>query len=310
MFPPGCDYAEQRDNDELRLSPATGTPEASGLMLATMRRSRGMFDSTHYDGDITSTSTGTRSRFHGSGMSSCGSRARAPRRSSWLGVDVYGNVPAFDAHRALGYVLRRSRRHGGAPAGTYELEPFALSSQAITLMSVAYKLDIEEGQPRTRIAGGADDGGYAESHDGALNNGNDMIAFPSGSPATLQRRPPTWRAEHDVAVPDRDQAPLRAAPPTSRPPIATKIAMCSRSTPSKSTSSTSTVMDWHGKPTSSCSRPATPKLVIQATDTTGVHETATAALKRKRRTWFVVGAKGTRAPLRRIRDRMRGLVPL
>lgn len=177
-LPAGCDYAEQRDATNDNVSPATGTAEDTHLTLAQRAVVCGAFEHTHFDGDITVDIDAYRMTFDGDVLvriAGAGSEA-----IELVGVDIYGGA-AFD--QRIGAVTFYGD-HGvtalRVPAGTYELLPFALNSQATTA-TVAYKLSVERATPCAELT----TGGYAESHDGAASTGNDVVAFPVGSPTAL-----------------------------------------------------------------------------------------------------------------------------
>lgn len=181
-LPAGCDYLEQRDGTNDDVSPATGTAEDTHLSVGSRAVICGAFEHTHFDGDITvdidayriTLSTDVIVRLSGAGAEAI----------ELVGVDIYGGA-AFD--QRVGAVTFYGD-HGvtalALPAGTYELLPFALNSQATTA-PVPYQLSIEPGTPCAPLT----TGGYAESHDGAANAGNDVVAFPSGSPSALTASP-------------------------------------------------------------------------------------------------------------------------
>lgn len=210
-LPAGCDYAEQRDatNDTV----ATGTAEDTQLALGQRAVICGAFEHTHFDGDITVDVDAYRITFDGDVVVRiAGDGAEA---IELVGVDIYGG-PAFD--QLVGAVTFYGD-HGvtalHVPAGTYELLPFALASQAITA-TVPYQLSVERWTPCAELA----TGGYAEANDGAASTGNDVVAFPVGAPTVLTTSPadqpeasgitilPTLReritgSAADVAVADR-----------------------------------------------------------------------------------------------------------
>lgn len=181
-LPAGCDYVEQRDATNDDVAPATGTPEDTGLALATRRVICGAFEHTHFDGDITvdidsytftvAADTDALVRISG-----------AAEDIELVGVDVYtgpnldmlvGAVTFYGDHGVTGVRL---------PAGTYALTAFALNLEAIPA-TVPYQLEILADTTDARCAE-VTTGGYAEANDGGNNRGNDVIALPSGMPPRL-----------------------------------------------------------------------------------------------------------------------------
>jgi hypothetical protein len=176
--PTGCDYTEQRDGTNDDVSPATGTAEDTQLAVGARTVICGAFEHTHFDGDITVDIDAYRLTVSGEvTVRIAGAGAEA---IELVGVDIYGG-PAFD--QRVGAVTFYGD-HGVTsltlPAGTYELLPFALASQAIAA-TVPYTLSIQRGAPCMQ----ATSGGYPEAHDGAASAGNDVVAFPVGSPSAL-----------------------------------------------------------------------------------------------------------------------------
>ena len=186
-LPSGCDYVEARDATNDNVAPATGTAELTGLGLGGGRTVIcGAFEHTHFDGDITVDIDAYRVTFDGDVLVRiAGAGAEA---IELVGVDIYGGA-AFD--QRLGAVTF----YGGhgvtalrVPAGTYELLPFALASQALAA-TVPYRLSVERATPCAELT----TGGYAEANDGAASTGNDVVAFPSGAPTRSPRRRLTYR---------------------------------------------------------------------------------------------------------------------
>lgn len=174
----GCDYTEQRDSTNDDVPPASGTPEPTNITLAQRAVVCGVFDHTHFDGDITvdvdgyvlalATEADVLVRIHGTGLDTI----------ELVGVDIYGGA-SFD--QLVGKITLYGA-HGVTalrlPAGSYELAAFALASEAIT-SSVPYRLDISVDTPATRCED-LTSGGYTEANDGQNNDGNDVIRLASG----------------------------------------------------------------------------------------------------------------------------------
>ena len=180
--PTDCDYSEQRDltNDVIA---AGGTAEDTGISLATRSVICGAFEHTHFDGDITvDVDTYTISlispadvlvRLAGAGAENI----------ELVGVDIYGGATFAQHVGAVTFYGDHGVTAVHLTAGIYQLIPFALASQAITA-TVPYKLEIAIDAPNTRCAE-LTSGGYAEASDGATNDGNDVVRFPSGAPSAL-----------------------------------------------------------------------------------------------------------------------------
>ncbi len=182
-LPAGCNYVEQQDttNDDID----GGSPEATNLTFTASADTVicGTLDSSHFDGDITAdidsylvtlaADADVLVRMNGPGAEAI----------EFVGVDIR----AGSASGALVGTLTYYGDHGVTsvrlPAGTYDLEAFALSSAAITT-SVPYKLAIIADTPALRCPE-LTTGGYPEANDGGSNNGNDVVTIPSGSPPAL-----------------------------------------------------------------------------------------------------------------------------
>lgn len=181
-----CDYLEADDagNDTVD---GGGTAEQTGITFGTRSVICGAFEHTHFDGDITvdidayhvslAADTDIIVRIAGAGAETI----------QLVGIDIYGGA-AFD--QLVGIVTFYGD-HGAAamrlPAGTYEFVPFALHSEALA-QTVHYRIEITADMPATRCVE-LTTGGYAEAGDGAANNGNDVIEFPSGPPPRLTTSP-------------------------------------------------------------------------------------------------------------------------
>ncbi len=179
-----CSYTETRDTTNDDVSPATGTPEQTGVTFDQKIVVCGTIDSTHFDDDITvdvdsyvvtlDTAADVLVRLHGAGLETV----------EFVGLDVYGGA-AFDQ---LAGSVTFYGDHGASaihlPPGTYEVAAFALAGVAIPA-SIDYQITIDADVPATRcpsVVGGTT---YAETNDGSNNNANDMVTIPSGSPPAL-----------------------------------------------------------------------------------------------------------------------------
>lgn len=171
-----CSYVEQSDgtNDDV----GTGSPEATNLTFSTSKDTVlcGTLDSTHFDDpfvDVDSylvtfaTDVDVLVRMKGPGTEAI----------EYAGVDVLeGSASGTRIGSATFY-----GDHGvdsvHVPAGTYDIQVFALHTEAITT-SVAYTIAIIADTPALRCPE-LTTGGYVEANDGGSNNGNDVLTIPT-----------------------------------------------------------------------------------------------------------------------------------
>lgn len=182
-LPPGCDYGEGHDATNDDVPPSPGAPEATGLMIGAKTTICGKFQSTHFDGQITvdvdgytaavAADTDVTVRIAGTGAEAI----------ELVGVDVYGGATFEDHVASVTFYGDHGVTSVHLPAGTYEFEPFALNSTALTT-DVAYKLVLSTDPIDTRCAL-LTTGGYAEANDGGASTGNDVVAFPTANPTML-----------------------------------------------------------------------------------------------------------------------------
>lgn len=178
-----CDYTEMRDDTNDDVAPATGTPEATNLTLATRAVVCGKFEHTHFDGDITvdvdsytfaiANPTDVLVRVHGAGA----------EQIALVGVDIYGGAQLNQLAGAATFYGSHGATSVRLSPGTYALTVFALSEAAIPA-TVPYRVEVSTDMPATRCPE-LTTGGYAEANDGAANTDNDVIRIPSGAPPSL-----------------------------------------------------------------------------------------------------------------------------
>ncbi len=173
-----CDYTEQSDltND----TTSQGTSEITGLTFSTRTVICGTLDHTHFDGSITV--DGDSYTLNIASDTDVIVRFVAPTANTveLTGVDVYsgttrrGTATFYGNHGVVSAHLT---------AGTFELIPLALNGEQITA-SIPYRLEVIADTPETRCPE-VTTGGYTETNDGAQDNGNDVLAYPSGSPVAF-----------------------------------------------------------------------------------------------------------------------------
>jgi len=175
--PSSCDYTEQDDagNDDV----SGGAPEATGVTLGADTVVCGVFESTHYDGELiadndaytftVAADVDLLVRIQGAGLGEV----------ELVGVDV------FDGDTTLA-TMNFYGNHGVAaihlPAGTHGVRAFALASGPLAAAH-AYTLSITVDSPDTRCTE-VTAGGYTEVETGASGT-NDVYSLPSGSPPSL-----------------------------------------------------------------------------------------------------------------------------
>lgn len=172
-----CSYVEQADadNDDT----ASGSPEATNLTFSTSKDTVlcGTLDASHFDGSITvdvdaylvtfATDVDVLVRMKGAGTEAI----------EYAGVDVLeGSANGKRIGTATFY-----GDHGvtsvHVPAGTYDIQVFALHSEAIAT-SVPYTIAIIADTPALRCPE-LTTGGYPEANDGGSSNGNDVLTIPT-----------------------------------------------------------------------------------------------------------------------------------
>jgi hypothetical protein len=174
----GCDYTEQSDltNDTTE----QGTSELTGLSFTSRTVVCGSIDHTHFDGDITV--DGDSFTLDNATESDVIVRFVAPNASSVeiIGVDVYsgttrrGTATYYGNHGVVSAHL---------PAGPFELIPLAFNGDQIT-NPIPYRIEVIVDTPDTRCPE-VTTGGYMEQNDGAQDTGNDVFAYPVGSPVAF-----------------------------------------------------------------------------------------------------------------------------
>jgi hypothetical protein len=178
----GCNYVEQRDATNDDVPPSPGTPEATGLTVTNKTTICGAFEHTHFDGSITVDVDGYTVNIASDADVLVRLRGAGAESLEFVGVDIYGGATFTNLVGKLTYYGDHAVARVHLPAGIYELEPFALNSQAITT-TIGYGLEIEIDAIDTRCPAIAS-GGFPEAGDGGSSTGNNMVTIPtSGQPS-------------------------------------------------------------------------------------------------------------------------------
>lgn len=191
-----CEYREMADatND----TTGTGTPETTGVTFGGRTVLCGVFEHTHFDGDITvdvdsyiidvPTDSDVLIRLFGAGAEDL----------EYVGLDVYpmgsttpvGTLTFYGNHGVVSTRLA---------AGSYEILPFVLGAEA-ALESVPYRVEIVTDVPDTRCPEVAT-GGYTEGTDTGAT-ANEVVALPPGQPPALTAANDVPEATTFVIAPD------------------------------------------------------------------------------------------------------------
>lgn len=181
--PSDCDYTEQNDltNDDYA---GGGTPEATGITLATSATVCGSIASTHYNADeILADADGyqfTIAQDQDVLITLSGAGAQA---IGLFALDIYGGSGFGTYIKSADFVATHGATSVRLPAGTYELLVVALSEAALTA-PVAYEIRIDADAPDTRCPA-LTTGGFPEAGDGTDSIGNDMITIALGSQTAI-----------------------------------------------------------------------------------------------------------------------------
>ena len=179
----GCDHTEQNDlgNDDYA---GGGTPEATGLTLATRITVCGTIASTHYDAaEILADADGysfTIAQDRDVLITLSGAGAQA---IGLFALDIYGGSGFGTYIKSADFVATHGATSVRLPAGTYELLVVALSEAALTA-PVAYEIRVDADAPDTRCPA-LTTGGFPEASDGASSTDNDMITIALGSQTAI-----------------------------------------------------------------------------------------------------------------------------
>lgn len=178
-LPSGCDYVEQEDgtND----TSEAGTAEVTDLRIDPPVTLCGVFDSTHFDQDITVDADA----FHVTVPNGGPLLVRLESDASSIelaGVDVYSGATFSTLVATATWYGDHAVTAFELVPGTYEILVYALNSSAIA-SDIDYRVKFFQDDPN-RCAS-LTSGGIAEANDGANNTGNDVYSVPSGSPIAL-----------------------------------------------------------------------------------------------------------------------------
>lgn len=175
---PDCDYSEQSDltNDT---SSTGGLTETTALAFTTRTIVCGAFDHGHFDPSFEQID-GDSFTIDVAADTDLIVRILSPGSQTldFVGIDVY-NTSGTLAGKLTNY-----GDHGVAsvrvPAGTFEVLVFAFDTTQLTA-ALPYRIELVADMPDTRCPEVAT-GGYPEANDTAQDDGNDVYAYPSGSP--------------------------------------------------------------------------------------------------------------------------------
>jgi hypothetical protein len=179
---PGCDFVESADLTNDQTSEATGLTVTTGTKVICGSVTSTHFDATNQvaDADLFDFNVGAGGadlliQVTGSGLDAAGSIFLD--LADQAGQTGYGSAVVVGA-----YGLFNSRIH--VPEGAYTL---LVESDSPTALAAShdYKVKLLIDTPATRCAKIAAAAAYTESHDGASNNGNDVISDDANGTVTL-----------------------------------------------------------------------------------------------------------------------------
>lgn len=195
--PSDCDYTEQNDltNDTTEM----GTSETTGVTFSSRAVICGTLNHTNFQDIYVDVDSFTLTV---AAETDVVVRLLAPNAGSleFVALDVYDSTSATSPRGILTYYGNHGVVSAHLAAGTFELLPYALHSEA-PVSSLPYRIEVTADTPDTRCPV-IMSGGYTEMGDGAQNNGNDVYDFTNTGPMFTASTTDAPEATSIVMAPD------------------------------------------------------------------------------------------------------------